>query len=84
MLCGGLKNYRGPNGNFALGGLELIDMETLEPKHQVPVSLWEPGGRPMLQNAFYCKPTETGLRFWFLPGDGKATIYIYEPVLDQK
>ncbi len=84
MLCGGLKNYRSPNGNFALGGLELIDMETLEPKHQVPVPLWEPGGRPMLQNAFHCEATETGLRFWFLPGDGKATIYIYEPVLSAK
>ncbi len=84
MLCGGLKNYRGPNGNFALGGLDLIDMATLVAVHQVPVSLWEPGGRPMLQNAFFAELTETGLRFYFLPGDGRATIYVYEPVIGPK
>lgn len=84
MLCGGLKNYRAPNGNFSLGGLELIDMQTFEPNHQVPVPLWEPGGRPMLQNAFHAEATETGLRFWFLPADGTATIYVYEPVLAEK
>jgi hypothetical protein len=81
MLCGGLKNYRGPKGNFALGGLELIDMVTLAAVHQVPVPVWEPGGLPMLQNAFYAETTEAGLRFYFLPGDGKATIYVYEPLL---
>jgi hypothetical protein len=84
MLCGGLKNYRGPNGSFSLGGLELIDVKTLEPKHQVPVPLWEQDGRPMLQNAFHAEATDTGLRFWFLPADGKATIYIYEPVLAER
>ncbi len=84
MLCGGLQNYRGPKGNFALGGLELIDMETLIPVHQVPVLVWEPGGRPMTQNAFAAEMTEMRLRFYFLPGDGEATIYVYEPALAEK
>lgn len=84
MLCGGLKNYNGPTGNFSLGGIELIEMRSLVPEHQVPVPLWEPGGRSMLQNAFHVELFDATLRFWFLPGDGKATIYIYEPRLDKK
>ncbi len=84
MLCAGLRGHRGPGGNFALGGLELIDMQTLAAVHQVPVPVWEPGGRPMTQNAFAAEATESGIRFHFLPGDGKATIYVYEPVLAGK
>jgi len=84
MLCGGLRNYRGPRGNFALGGLELIDMKTLSAVHQVPVPLWEPGGRPMTQNAFAVEATDEGLRFCFLPADGRATIYVYEPAIGGK
>ncbi len=81
MLCGGLRSEREQDGR-TLGMLEVIEMRSLDPKQRIAVPLWETDGRPMLQNAFHCEATETGLRFWFLPGDGQATIYIYEPAFD--
>lgn len=78
MLCGGLKSYRQGTTLFRLGGLELVDLTTHQPVHQVPVPLWAPSGRPMTQNPFWLESTSRGLRAYFVPDDGEATLYIYE------
>ncbi|GAB3165823.1 DUF6454 family protein [Telluribacter humicola] len=79
MLCGGLKSYRQGNNLFRLGGLDLVDLTTHQPVHQVPVPLWAHSGRPMTQNPFWLENTAEGLRAYFVPDDGEvATLYVYE------
>lgn len=79
MLSGGLASIRGPeNNSLALGGLALIDTRDTTIVHEVPVPLYTEGGKPMNQNPFYCEPTESGLRFYFIPEDNRSTMYIYQ------
>jgi len=78
-LFGGLSRYRQPEKNlsFALGAIELIDLEILKPLHQLPLSLWSPSGRPMTQNPFFVRGVESGLEFHFMPDDNDSIIYVY-------
>jgi hypothetical protein len=78
MLCGGLKSYRQGTTPFRLGGLELVDLTTHQPVHQVPVPLWSPSGRPMTQNPIWLESSPQGLRAYFIPDDGEAVLYVYE------
>lgn len=83
MLCGGLSGYENPatGQRLSLGGLDLIDLVTGRPLHQLPLELWSETGRPMTQNPFWVEPqpdSRRGLQFWFLPDDGQSTLYCYE------
>ncbi|AEI51151.1 DUF6454 family protein [Runella slithyformis] len=81
MLCAGLKKYKkAPDGpEFALGGLEVVDMKDNRPVFQVPLLLWSPTGAPMTNNPFWMESTATGLRGYFVPDDDAAsTLYVYE------
>ncbi len=78
MLCGGLKTYKNGSTSYTLGGLDLVDLTTYQPVHQVPITLRSPTGRPMTQNPYWLETTPTGLRAYFLPDDDKATLFIYE------
>ena len=44
----------------------------------MPIELWTESGFPMTQNPFWIEATATGLRAYFMPEDGKSTLYIYE------
>ena len=80
MLCSGLNNYQmkkdGPR--FPLGGFEIVDLGTDQAKAQMPIELWAESGLPMTQNPFWVEATATGLRAYFMPEDGKSTLYVYE------
>lgn len=80
MLCGGLSNYQigKAGGRFSLGGLELIDLRTSRPIHQLPFEHWTDSGLPMTQNPFWIEPSERGLRAYFLPEDQNSTLYVFE------
>ena len=78
MICGGLKNDRNGDSVFRLGGLEMVDLLTHRPIHQVPVQLWSPSGKPMTQNPFWLESTQGGIRAYFVPDDDQATMYVYE------
>jgi hypothetical protein len=80
MLCTGVTELRtGPDAApFRLGGLDLIDLVTGRPLHQVPVLLWTPGGMDMTHNPVWIEPTATGLRGYFMPDDDRSTLYIYD------
>ena len=80
MLCSGLTNYqiRPDVPRFALGGIEIVDLRTNRATHQVPIQLWTPGGLPMTQNPAWFEPTATGVRAYFMPEDGKSTLYVYD------
>jgi hypothetical protein len=79
-LCSGLNKYRVAPGapEFALGGLELVDLATGRPRHQIPVQLWTDTGVVMTQNPFAVEPSEEGLRFYFVPEDDKSRLFVYD------
>lgn len=80
MLCSGLTNYqmRPDAARFPLGGLEIVDLSTNRVTHQVPIQLWTASGLPMTQNPVWLESTAGGVRAYFMPEDGKSTLYIYE------
>ena len=80
MLCSGLTNYQiKPDApRFALGGIEIVDLASNRVTHQVPIQLWTPSGLPMTQNPVWIEPTAGGVRAYFMPEDGKSTLYVYE------
>jgi len=79
MLCGGLNKYTIPDfGQFAFGGLDLVDLDLQTAIHQIPVALWVNPTKPMTNNPFYFETYEDHLRFYFIPEDDKSTLYIYD------
>ncbi len=79
MICSGLSTYARPGGDpLSLGGIELIDTQTLRPLWQTPILLWSPSGRAITQNPAWFEGDGDRLRAWFIPDDGKSTLFTYE------
>ena len=79
ILCGGLKNYStNAMVKFALGGLDLIEIKSFIPIHQIPVNLFSKSGAVMTRNPFYVEMIGDRLMFYFIPEDGESNMYIYE------
>lgn len=80
MLCTGVAEYHAAPGGppFRLGGLELIDLRSGRPLHQVPVPLWTAGGLDMTHNPVWIESHEEGLRAYFMPEDDRSTIYVFD------
>jgi hypothetical protein len=79
MLCAGVTEFRPPGAPvFRLGGMDLIDLDTGRPVHQVPVQLWTAGGLDMTHNPVWIEPAGDGLRAYFMPEDDRSTVYIYD------
>lgn len=89
MLCAGVSSYRTGASQtlFALGGMELVNLATGLPLHQLPIELWTDAGLPMTQNPFWAEPSdsaERGLRVYFLPEDNRSTLFTYEVTVDRR
>lgn len=80
MLYTGLTAFAATaNSNaFALGGLEIVNLETGLVVHQVPVKLWATSRRPMTTNASWFESTATGIRAYFVPDDDTSSVHIYD------
>jgi hypothetical protein len=80
MLCSGLNKYRvtAESPEFALGGLEIVDLKSGRPLHQVPVALWSDRGLVMTQNPFFAESQAANLRFYFVPEDDQSRLFIYD------
>ncbi|KIW73901.1 hypothetical protein PV04_01981 [Phialophora macrospora] len=79
MLCSGVATLA---ANVTVGGLALVDLETMVPLYEVPVMMQSALGTPVTQNPFdiaWNSADET-LRVYFLPDQHNSTVYIYEPV----
>lgn len=79
MLCSGLSNYRDAAGtSFKLGGIDLIDLTTMQPEFQLPMAQFTDGGALLNQNPFYFETDENGeLLFYFIPEDNQSFLYTY-------
>ena len=82
MLCSGLGSYRAAEDDpvFSLGGLELVDLASLRPLHQLPVSLWTDAEEPrvLTQNPVYAETAGAGLRVYFMPEDDRSRLFVYD------
>ena len=79
MLCSGVATLA---VNVSIGGLAIVDFETMVPLYEIPVVLKSALGVPMTQNPFDVAwiAANNTLRMYFLPDQHNSTLYIYEPV----
>ena len=60
------------------GGIDLVDLASAAPLHQLPVGLSTPAGESLTRNpSFFEAADGGGVRAYFLPDDDKATLYVY-------
>ena len=59
---------------------ELIDLADFQPLWQAPVLAWTPAGRPVTSNPAWFEAAAAGLRGYFLPEDGRGTLYVYDAI----
>jgi hypothetical protein len=83
MVCGGTIELRADStaAPFHLGGIDLVDLTSGHPVHQVPLMLWTASGLDMTHNPLSLEPSARGLRAYFMPEDDASTIYVYEAPL---
>ncbi len=80
MLCSGIADV--PRGagqpSLTVGGIDLVDLASGAPSHQVPVGIGTPAGASLTRNPSFFEAAEGGgVRAYFLPDDDKATLYVY-------
>jgi hypothetical protein len=90
MLCTGVAELRrAPDAPpFRLGGIDLVDLATGRPLHQVPLLLWTASGLDMAHNPSWFEAFDvqgrSGVRGYFMPEDDRSTIYVYEVELAER
>lgn len=78
MLCGGLAGIRGRDGAVTvLGGLELIELDSLLAIHQMPVVETTPTDVLITRNPVYLGSDSTSLLLFAIPEDNQSRIYTY-------
>lgn len=84
MLCTGVNSYQKTKDDpiFWLGGMELVELTTDTPVHQVPILLWTTEGRVMTHNPFWIEASGSGLRAYFMPEDNKSTVYVFDAPIE--
>lgn len=77
MLCGGVSTF----GKLSLGGLALVDLQTMLPLWEVPITLASDLGVTITENPVDAQIVNGKLRMWFMPDQHNSTLYIYESCL---
>lgn len=76
MLCGGVATLS--PGTYNLGGLALVDLETMLPLWEIPLALTSDRGVSLTENPVDAAVVDGRLRLYFLPDQRKSTLYVYE------
>jgi hypothetical protein len=79
MMCSGVTTLA---NNCTIGGLALVDIETMVPLSEVPLVLESELGAPMTKNPFDVDVVDGRMRLYFMPDEHNSTIYIYEALED--
>ncbi|RAO71551.1 uncharacterized protein BHQ10_007563 [Talaromyces amestolkiae] len=74
MLCGGVGTF----GSLSLGGLALVDLQTMVPLWEVPITLTSDLGVSLTENPVDAQVVDGKLRVWFMPDQHNSTLYVYE------
>lgn len=81
MLCSGMGSLPIDNTHFlTIGGLELVDLRSLDVLHRIRISGAAPGGELLTRNPFWFDYDENQRgSFYFVPEDDRASLYHYAP-----
>jgi hypothetical protein len=74
MLCSGVATI----ANYSLGGIALVDVETMAPLAEVPIPLVSSKGVSLTQNPVEVSVVDGKLRLYWLPDQHNSTLYVYE------
>jgi hypothetical protein len=75
MFCGGVATI-GPS--FNLGGIALVDLQTMLPLWEVPIAMASDLGVSVTQNPIDIAVVDGKLRIYCLPDQHNSTLYVYE------
>ncbi|PTB62181.1 hypothetical protein BBK36DRAFT_148849 [Trichoderma citrinoviride] len=75
MLCSGVASL---DDGYSLGGLALVDAESMQPLAEVPIMLKSLRGVRMTQNPVDSSVEDGKLRVYWLPDQRNSTFYVYE------
>ncbi|KAL7942022.1 hypothetical protein V8C42DRAFT_165921 [Trichoderma barbatum] len=75
MLCSGVAAL---DGGYSLGGIALVEAETMQPLAEVPIMLKSALGVRMTQNPMDVSVESEKLRLYWLPDQRNSTLYIWE------
>lgn len=76
-LCSGVSKLNG--GEYTLGGLALVDIDTLRPIWELPVELESEKGVRLTMNPFDVTVDKGGkVRFWWAPDQHETVVYGFE------
>jgi hypothetical protein len=78
MLCSGLTSYGSGATQFQLGGLAIVDLETMMPLDEVPITGLSALGVVLTENPMDVAIIDGKLRFYWLPDQHNSTLYVYE------
>src|SRR3954470_10079121 len=76
-LCAGITQY----GTFQLGGVALLDTQTLRPVWEVPITTLSPAGNVITRNPIDVDVVDGKLRLYLAPDDDATTVFTYEAEL---
>jgi hypothetical protein len=75
MMCSGVT---GLTNTTTIGGIAIVDLETMTPLDEVPITLLSQQGVIVTQNPFDVDVVNDRLRVYFLPDQHNSTLYVYE------
>jgi hypothetical protein len=78
MLCGGVATLGSGDNAYNLGGIAIVDVETMVPLDEVPITLTSAMGVPLTQNPIDASVEDGKLRLYFLPDQHNSTLYVIE------
>lgn len=74
-LCSGVATI---GDEYNLGGIALVDVDTMVPLVEVPISLGSKSGVRLTQNPMDVSVVEGKLRLYFAPDQHQSTVYVIE------
>ncbi|OKP01054.1 hypothetical protein PENSUB_7635 [Penicillium subrubescens] len=75
MFCGGVATI---GSSFHLGGIALVDLQTMLPLWEVPIAMTSDLGASVTQNPIDIAVVDGKLRIYCLPDQHNSTLYVYE------
>ena len=73
-ICSGITKL----GDYTLGGIALVDVQTMTPLAEVPITLESALGVRMTMNPMDVSVVDGKLRLYWIPDQHNSTLYIYE------
>lgn len=78
MLCSGVATVGSGATSYNLGGVAIVDVETMISLVEVPITMRSILGTPVTQNPVEASVEDGKMRLYFLPDQHVSTLYVYE------